>query len=359
MTEPEALLDSELDQALVHFQQRGLEWGGGLANHGPMAAEALRVLGHSSLIAGLVDSYAPRVPPLAVGTPLEASAREAALGDPERLPDWVATYDREIETRPWQELLASEVPQLLPGLFAGAAHGMLRVAHAVRAIEDRDTPARRRELALGLAYWAGRYQALPGVPGAAPRPGQGVSESFEAVPVVPVERRRPGFFFDAVRVLGDDFARVIEGFDPGAASLSQSIHEICRESARRYLAHPDARIAYVHCVTAPSALRLFAHRLDASTRARAPGYALQAALALHAVSAGPGSEAVRDPAAERLAADPAEIRYRAACSIEEHAIKLAEACLREHAILPDPLFLRAAADAAIHLDGGAGRGARC
>lgn len=356
-------LDSDLDAALARFQQADLEWGGGLANHGPMAAEALCALGHSALIDGLVDVYAPRVPPLRVGEPIPVSERLAARGDPARLPDWVATFDGEIVRRPWRELLARELPSLLPGLFAGAAHGLLRVAHGVRAVERRDTPVRRRELALGLAYWAGRYQELPGVPSAHPVPGRDVDACFDAAPRVAPDARRPGLFFEAVRVLDElpEFARVVEGFDPGDADLSTAIHRICRRSARLYLANPGQRVAYVHCVTAPSCLRLLAPYLDPADARRAVGYALQAALALHAVSAGVEEAATLELPEQtvRLAGDEAEIRYRAACSIDEHAVKLAEACLREQAVQADPVFLLAAADAAIHLDAGAGRGARC
>jgi hypothetical protein len=330
-----------------------------------MAAEALAALGHPALIEGLVDVYAPRVPPLRTGAAIPPDQREGALGDPSRLPDWVATYDREVEQRPWPELLSAQVDHLLPGLFAGSAHGLLRVAHGVRGLEEADTPARRRELAMGLAYWAGRYQELPGTPSADAQAGQGVRASFDRVGIVLLEKRRPGLFSDAVRVLEEDadFARVVAGFDPGEADLGAQISEICRVSAHLYLAHPGARIAYVHCLTAPSSLRLFAHRLDPVVARRAVGYALQAALALHAVSASGESEESEmegETSAEtrRLAGDIAEIRYRAACSLEEHAIKFAEACLRENASAPDPVFTLAAADAVTHLDTGAGRGGR-
>ena len=47
----------------------------------------------------------------------------------------------------------------------------------------------------------------------------------------------------------------------------------------------------------------------------------------------------------------AEIGYRAACSLDDHAVKLAEACLREDAAAPDPGLRLAAADAALHLGG--------
>jgi hypothetical protein len=62
-------------------------------------------------------------------------------------------------------------------------------------------------------------------------------------------------------------------------------------------------------------------------------------------------DAAQRAAAERLAEAPAEIRYRAACSLDDHAVKLAEACLREDAAAPDPILRLAAADAALHLGG--------
>jgi hypothetical protein len=251
----------------------------------------------------------------------------------------------------------------LPGLFAGAAHGLLRVAHAVRALEASDTPTRRRELGLGLAYWAARHQELPGVPGRNAEPGFGPDACFAAAAVVPAAQRRPGLFFDAVGSLhgtdaGDAFVDVVERFDAESESPDALVHVLCRIAAENYLANPQARIAYVHCLTAPSALRLLAPFLDDTLRRRAIGLALQASLALHVVSSG-GSPPAVAPEVLRLAEDEAEIRYRAACSLEEHAIKFVEACLREDAIRPAPVFRLAAADAAIHLDSGAGRGAVC
>ena len=351
---------TDLDAALARFQQSDLEYAGGLANHGPMAAEALVHLGHAALVEGLIDVYAPRLPPLAVGTPIAPGERASARGDPARLPDWVATAEAAVGLQPWRAVLRAWVPDLLDGLFAGAAHGLLRTAHAVRALEDRETPERRRELAHGLAYWAGRHQRLPGTPGRRGVPGRGIDDLFARAPCVPPERRRPGFFFAAVRALDElpSFALAVEAFG-GEPDAGKAVHAMCRIGAQLYLENPQARIAYVHCVTAPSALRLLASHLDPPDVARGVGYALQAVLALHAVSSASGAPAAPSAEVLRLAGDPAEIRYRAACSLEEHAIKMAEACLREHEVHPDPVFLRAAADAALALDSGAGRGARC
>ena len=44
------------------------------------------------------------------------------------------------------------------------AHGLLRTAHALRALQDAETPLRIEELGAALAYWAAYYRRLPGVP---------------------------------------------------------------------------------------------------------------------------------------------------------------------------------------------------
>jgi hypothetical protein len=203
-------------------------------------------------------------------------------------------------------------------------------------------------------------QRLPGLPGSSPREGCGPRQAFEGLAVVPPADRRHGLFSDAVRVLDGfpEFARKVEHLDFANTEPSRLLHEICRKAAELYLATPASRIAYVHCLTIPSALRLLAPHLEPPRMREAIGFALQATLALHGVSGGSSAAAVT-PEVERLAAEPAEIRYRAACSLEEHAIKFSEACLRENAIEPAPVFALAAADAAIHLDSGAGRGAAC
>ena len=46
-----------------------------------------------------------------------------------------------------------------------------------------------------------------------------------------------------------------------------------------------------------------------------------------------------------------EIRYHAACSAQEHAIEMAETCLRADRQGPDPIYRIAAADATIRLEG--------
>ncbi len=355
----------ELDEALERFQLGRCEYAGGLSNHGPMAAEALMQLGHRALVPGWVERYAPRLgPPEEPGRPMASTELAEALGRIERVADWIAHYEEALAHDPWPDVLERAVASLSDGMIAGATHGWLRAAHAVRALGSSDNAVRRRELAFGLGYWAARHQRLPGDPGARPEVGADPETAMTAVPVLPAERRVGGFFFDQVRALGGDreFERSVEAVDldrfdsdPGAW-----IGALGLAGARRYLAHPGARIAYVHTVTSPSALRFVLPHLSSETARRAAGGLFQAAAALHAVAAPPaavpGDGSVEtDAEVEALSASTDEIRYRAACSLEEHSIKMSEACLREDAIAPDPLWRRAAADAALRIDSRAGR----
>lgn len=351
---------SELDDALERFHLGALEYAGGFSNHGPMVAEALQALGHASLIPAWVDVYAARLPAREQGVAIAVDAHEAALGGG-RDGDWIATFEAELAAADWSDVLSSWLPRLAPGLFAAAGHGALRTAHAVRSLEREETPVRRRELAVGLGYWASRYQALPGRPGARAEAGCGPADVLREIPMLDPSSRRPGFITDAVLALDamPAFAQTIERFDPEAMPASAALSEICATVAGHYLDHPEARIAYAHSVTVPSALRLLGSYLDPDSLEVALGYALQAAAALHATN---GHARVHDGAPdvqaelEALAGRADEIRYRAACSLEEHAIKLTEACLREDAIRPDARLQLAAADAATEM--GVSRGGR-
>ena len=344
---------SNFDDALERFQQIGLEYAGGLANHGPMGAEALEALGHQAKIPAFVDVYAPRLPPLERGAPIAREDWSEALGQIDRAPDWIATFEALVEADGVHPLLRREVPTLLPGLFAAAGHGLLRVVHGLRALERKDDPARRREIAHGLAYWAARHQTLPGTPGAA-----AVRESLDASldhwPLVGDEGARQGYFFDVVRRLDDwgPFAEAVESVPlPAPDGIEAWLDTLCRRAAGLYVAHPAARIAYVHALTIPSGLRWLIPHLEPEDQVAACGYALQAVGALHAIFGDPDSLPEDDEEVLRVAGDWDEARYHAACSIQEHAIKMAEACWREDLRNPDPIFQRAGADAALKVGG--------
>ncbi|MCS5636061.1 MAG: hypothetical protein NZ990_06055 [Myxococcota bacterium] len=348
---------SELDQALDQFYPCGPEFEGGLSNHGPMVAEALHALGHDALIAAWVDVYWPRLEEWEPAAPIPADERELALGSGD-FGRWLTTFLPWVEAEPWQPCVREWLPQLLPGFFSAAAHGPIRVAHAVRALEEEDNPTRRRELAAALAYWASSFRTLPGEPAVAPSSGKSPGVLLAEARLVPQRRRRQGFLVDAVAVLDDDpdFARSMGEADLEQHTPGELIGEICVAAAGLYLAHPEARIAYIHALTGPAALRRMAGYLDSTQLRRGIGYALQATAALHVTHGQfPGAQEA-DPALQDLASSWDELRYRAACSLEEHVIKLTEACWSEDRIRSDWRFRFAAADAVTHL--GFSRGGR-
>ncbi len=341
----------DLDEALERFHATHPEYARGLSNHGPMAAEALGEIGHPALRMAFVDRYAPRLAQLAAGRAIPAAEQPAALGRVERFADWLATLERELAEAPWGDVVKRRAREWCEGLFAAAGHGWLRTAHAVRALESEPGPIRLRELAHGLAYWAARHQRLPGTPGQR-SPHVSAAELLRDAPLLPAGERRTGLFAQAVLPLAAQpaFAAAVDALDPAASDVSQALQALCERAAELYLAHPQQRVAYVHVLTIPSALRLLAPHLDAATRSRALAQVAQASAALHAVSADPEAASARiSPEVEKLAEDPAEIRYRAACSLEEHAIKLAEAALREDALCAGRALRLAAADAVLHI----------
>ena len=332
-----------LDEALEIVHRTGPEFGPGLSNHAPMAAEALAVLGRGERAVGWVERYRTRLdePPRGL-SPISADGWREALGEVSRAADWTAFFERELREAPWQAVIGAWVPRLAPGLMAGATHGPIRTAHAVRALAAAETEPRLRELAHGLGYWAARYQVLPGAPsadGAALPP----AEALARVPRL----HEPGFqfaglIFESVAKLDEEpsFEPVIGLSGPGddvGAYLSQ-LTEVC---AGLYLADRGAPIAFIHTVTAPSALRHFAPYLRDADARLAARYAWQACAAIYSwyMLEEPEFGPVETPDAGRE-----ELIERAVANGDEHAIKFTEACLREYELNPAPVYLAAAAD---------------
>ncbi|MGE5291052.1 MAG: hypothetical protein ACM3ML_28410 [Micromonosporaceae bacterium] len=161
-----------LDEAYERLHHTGPEWGGNLANHGPMAVEVLARHGRSDMIRAWLDGYVRRLDSTPTPSdPVTEDNWQEALGD--RVADWTVFLTRQTGERPWREVLATWWPRLLPGIAAGATHGVIRTGHAVRTLLVGDeSAAALGELAHGLAYWAARSRALPpaGAPASACSP---------------------------------------------------------------------------------------------------------------------------------------------------------------------------------------------
>ncbi|MBW2387495.1 MAG: hypothetical protein JRG89_03585 [Deltaproteobacteria bacterium] len=310
---------SELDDGLERLHLCGFEYADGVPNYGPMAVEALESLGHAALISGLLDVYVPRLPDLVEGRPLRDDERSSARGRFEHAADWLASYEQALERAPWPEVLveaaeavaeASEDPDA-PG---PTLHGLIRVGHAVRSLSRDDNPLRRRELAFALAYWTARKE-----------PGGESAKHDQWV---------------------DRFGPVPEE----AEALGRWLSAVCLAGAERYLSSPEHRVSLSLGVMAPSAFRSLVPHVP--TRLWQPLLiALLSSLeaSLPAQVREQTADELEDREVERCAESPSEVRYRAACSVHEHAIMMAEVCLREDAFAADATLRRAAADAALRL----------
>jgi Questin oxidase-like len=340
--------DGALDLALERLARTGPEYRGGLANHGPMAAEALVALGRPDAVALWVDAYAAHLdPPPTPRVPIAPGTWKDALGQQDRVADWAVLFRRELAEGPWRDILRRWVPRLAPGFVAAATHGVIRTSHAAGALEARETPPRIHELAEGLAYWAATYAQLP--ESAAPAGRARPSEAVETLELLPASARRSGGFI-TTRLAGlfdfppfaDVASRVAVGGDP-----SEFFSDLTATFARIYLenATPSKVITFVHSVTGPSAARLLLPYADEAGTRALMRYAWQAAAALYvAIGDRPGQ-----PPPEPDPPTAATIVDQAVANGDEHAIKLAEVCLREDAIRPQPVYRVAAQDVVTRL----------
>ncbi|GIF13259.1 uncharacterized protein DUF4243 [Actinoplanes teichomyceticus] len=242
-----------LDEALLRLHRTGPEHEGWLSNHAPMATEALIRHGHADHVHRWIDDYRDRLEDVPRGiAPISPEAWRDPLGDPVRTGDWLAFFDREVRAAPWRDVLALWWPRLLPGIAAGATHGVIRVGHAVRALLDQETPARVAELGQGLAYWAARWQPLAPA-GRGPYPRSDPRAALDAIPRVPDQR------FDIRNRLAQlaDLAAWPQaaGAVPGAGPAPDRLREIVAAAIRHHLPYGYGNpVMLVHAATAPAAV---------------------------------------------------------------------------------------------------------
>ena len=160
--------EGNYDEALERFHATGPEFQGWLSNHGPMVIEAMDRRGAGGRIHRWTDDYLDQ---------LDDRPRSRFPIGPD---EW------------W--------PRLLPGIAAGATHGVIRVGHALRSIREEDTQPRRDEVAHALAYWAARWQPVPVVSAAGQRRPADLDDLIDAIPAIPDQRFGIRF---RLRQLGD------------------------------------------------------------------------------------------------------------------------------------------------------------
>ncbi|WP_405387157.1 questin oxidase family protein [Streptomyces sp. NBC_01102] len=315
-----------LDEALQRLHGSGPERLGRLTNHAPMAVEALAAHGRAGSVHRWLDLYASRLEEFPPGVePVTDVNWRAALGDPRRAADWIDYFGREITDRPWRDVLTVWWPRLLPGMYGGATHPVIRVGHAVRTLlADGATGATRKateprlaELAHGLGYWAARFRPVDGL---APLPGaDSAAAALDAV--APIAGRDGGFPDRLGRVTGlPVWAAAITDPDEAYGRLT----ELVRAATHRYATHGHGEATMlVHAATAPNAVL---RTLPALPRVlwvpglRAAWTASAAVTAMYA----PDAPAAYDPPGTLT---PEEVFEQALAHGDEHVIKLTDTAL--------------------------------
>jgi hypothetical protein len=328
------MTDQTLLDALDRLRGTGPEFDGFLANHGPMAAEALTRLGGADALPRWVDGYLVRLdsaPEVRRGIG-DADWREN-LGDEALLGDWTAYLRTKAQEMSWRDRLLQWWPRLLPGLAASATHGVIRTAHAVRSLRDAGAephPLLVDELAQGLGFWAARYQTVPGNPRLA-----GGSDSIAALSRLP--RLDPATPSEGPGIVGRLVSlRHLNGFTDGldewGAPLTpdDALDDLIAAAARVLAARDDAPIAFCHAVTAPAAVRLVLPELPVELRRASVAASWQVVGGIVAAFAAPRQEAESAAAEADAEALLQELGVRAIENGDEHVIKLTETAEREY-----------------------------
>jgi hypothetical protein len=280
-------MSGELDEVYERMRATGPEFEGWLSNHGPMAADALLRLGAGADVHVWLDGYARRLEEAPRPRwPISVADWRSALGDPGRLGDWPVFFDRELAERPWEQVLRTWWPRLVPGALASATHGLIRTGHAVRALREEETAPRLGELAQALGYWAARWIPAPTASRPASTPG-------------------PAGPDDVPRALGDLVDTAVDGYGRWASR---------------------SPVMLVHAATAPRAAALVLPSLPRELWIPTYGAAAVTVAALDAEYR--SATAVPGPPVD-LAVD--ELVARAAAHGDEHVLKFAEVAVESAA----------------------------
>ncbi|NLU73651.1 questin oxidase family protein [Streptomyces sp. HNM0575] len=343
-----------LDEALERVHRSGPEREGWLSNHAPMAVEALVLHGHAPSVHRWLDGYRDKLEEMpAPSARVTDDGWQEALGDPRRLADWIAYFQRALEDRPWREVLAEWWPRLLPGISAAATHGVIRVGHAVRTLlgeeaaagardragagsiarDDAGATARQEtfrpspvsprvtELAHALGYWAARHSALPRIRSLPAE--RSYAAGLAAVPRV--DDQSGGIRERLARITALPARTGATGREPDPAQARRALEELVRAATHRYATHAHGSpVMLVHAATAPNAVlrtlpalpgRLWLPSLDAAWSAAT------------AVTASYTPAAAAPPPATAAGLTAGEVFERAAAHGDEHAIKLTDTAL--------------------------------
>ncbi|HEY1572461.1 MAG TPA: hypothetical protein VGG05_14045 [Pseudonocardiaceae bacterium] len=348
---PDRALDptGALDEAYERLHTTGPEFAGWLSNHGPMAVEAMVRGDHADTVHRWVDRYSTRLDDLPAATGTIGDDWQVALGDERRIGDWIEHFTRTLDEQPWQDVLAVWWPRLLPGIVAGATHGVIRVGHAVRVLlAEQPTEPRIAELGHGLGYWAARWQLVPGV--VAPAGAREAAAALRGVARLP---EQTGDIRERVARLAD-----LHGWSDSMAALRAPggpddvpglLADVVDSAVLRYRTHGHGSgVMMVHSATAPNAVLRVLPALPKGTWADSLAAAWAATATVTSVYAPAEPAAEADlPAPTDTAADALALALR---NGNEHAIKFADTATDTYARTGDPAALSGAVRATTLID---------
>jgi hypothetical protein len=341
--------DGVLDEAYERLHHAGPEWGEDqLTNHGPMAVEVLVRRGHGGEVHRWLDRYVRRLEDLpSPGDRITDDNWAQALGDGRRVGDWTAYLTRQVQERPWRDVLVTWWPRLLPGIVAGATHGVIRVSHAVRALrlagDGGGGSQAVTELAHALAFWAARSLAVPGY--CEPAGELDPAAALDAIPRIP----------DQSGTVATRFGRFADtpGWPAALAMLRPAVDphdararlaDLVDAAVPRYLSHGHASpVLLVHSATAPNAVLNTLPALPRELWAPSLGavWAASAAIVSAYAPARPSGRA--DPPVPPEGPDaPPDVLEWAVSHGDEHVIKFADTAVEVHGRTGDPDALAAA-----------------
>jgi hypothetical protein len=260
-------------------------------DHSTMGPEALVALGLGDKVMDWISHH--RVRPYdapSVGVSI-SSAWTEAIGRKECHGDWLRHFESELNASPYEDFLALWIERFAHDVGAFLFHGLIRTAHAARALQHKDTPERRGELARGLALWAIGIKSAP--------------------PNEPTDRAAGA----------DPIAGIMHCARAGAATFVRK-----------------STIPNLHLVTGPMAFMMVAHHLNSRVHdVAATAFRLTHARAIKAMES---SE--RDAHSEPIPSFDQTHLAALAENTDAHPIKLTEAALRAYQATGDDLFLKAA-----------------
>lgn len=311
-TDTAAFDATRLDAALDALLATEFSYGPGYANHGPMASEALEHQGLVDHIGPFLAAYLPRL--------RSKEPTATAMDD-------------------WRGFVRREAARLAPDAAALAGHGLLRLAHAVRAVERAETSVRRADLAEAVAYWS----SGSGLSGRAPSGRRSLADALAALPRLP-PTESSGMLTGTLRRAAAD-AKVQAALASVAAPVDHGafLDALALAATDRYLANGDEHaFVFIHGVTVSTMASVLLPYLDDEGRS-----ALCAAVAGFVFYAVAGFDVAPDVDGSMVSApvptDRRALAARAAATLDDHTIKFTDACLTlaERTGTPEPLVAAA------------------